>query len=119
MRAYPAAYLLQSVFALVTLLFAPLPGPQALEHNALVWLCLITIVVLAARRRLGQPHLLVLVTLAAYIGASVLLDTQQRYLVPVLPFMAVYAAVPIEAVLLWLRGLALQASGAATQSRIS
>jgi 4-amino-4-deoxy-L-arabinose transferase-like glycosyltransferase len=118
-REYPVAYLVQSVFALVTLLFGPLPGPQALEHNALVWLGLITILVLAVRRRLAQAHQLVLVTLATYVSVSVLLDTQQRYLVPVLPFVAVFAAVPIEAVLLWLRGLALHGSGTAAQSRIS
>jgi 4-amino-4-deoxy-L-arabinose transferase-like glycosyltransferase len=118
-RAYPLRYLVQSAFALVLLLFAPLPGPQALEHNGLVWLSLVSMLVLAFRRRLSRAHLLVLVTLGAYVGGSILLDTQQRYLVPVLPFMAVFGAVPIEAVLLWLRGLALHASGAATQSRIS
>jgi 4-amino-4-deoxy-L-arabinose transferase-like glycosyltransferase len=118
-RTYPVGYLVQTVFALVTLLFAPLPGPQALEHNGLVWLSLVTVLVLACQRRLGRTHVLVLVTLGAYVGASVVLDTQQRYLVPVLPFVAVFAAVPFEAVLLWLRGLAVHASGAATQSRIS
>jgi hypothetical protein len=118
-REYPVGYLVQSVFALVTLLFAPLPGPQALEHNGLVWVSLVTIGVLAFRRRLGRPHALVLATFGVYVGGSILLDTQQRYLVPVLPFVAVFGAVPVEAALRGLRALALHASGTATQSRIS
>jgi hypothetical protein len=98
-REYPIGYAAQSLFALVTLLFAPLPGPQALEHNALVWLALVTVGVLAARRQLGAPHALVLLTAAAYIGASILVDTQQRYLMPLLPLFAVFAAVPLAHVL--------------------
>jgi 4-amino-4-deoxy-L-arabinose transferase-like glycosyltransferase len=122
-RAYPVGYVAQSFFALVTLLFAPLPGPQALEHNALVWLGLIAGVALLVRRRLRAPHVLVLLTVGAYLAASILVDTQQRYLMPLLPLFSVLAAVPIAHVL---RSAAMrlsqtqgQPSGAATQSRIS
>jgi hypothetical protein len=129
-RAYPVGYVAQSFFALVTLLFAPLPGPQALEHNGLVWLALIAGVALALRRRLRAPHALVLLVLGAYVGASILVDTQQRYLMPVLPLFSVFAAVPVAHVL---RGVVIrtglrlprifvrpsQPSGAATQSRSS
>ena len=132
-RDYPVGYGVQSVFALVTLLFAPLPGPQALEHNGLIWLALITVVVLALRRQLGPPHALVLLTAGAYIGASILVDTQQRYLMPLLPLFAVFAAVPLAHILRaayerfgpGLRGTSrrtvgvAQDSGTATQSRIS
>jgi 4-amino-4-deoxy-L-arabinose transferase-like glycosyltransferase len=94
-RGYPIGYAVQSIFALVTLLFAPLPGPQALEHNGLVWLGLISAIVLAARRRLAAPNALVLATFGTYVGASILVDTQQRYLVPMLPILAIFAAVPV------------------------
>jgi hypothetical protein len=98
-RDYPAAYLVQTVFELVKLHFAPLPGPQALIHNTLVWLGLGGILVLAIRRRLGREHLLVLSVLGTYVIASVPVDTQQRYLVPVLPIYVTFAAVPIVALL--------------------
>ena len=80
-RDYPAAYLVQTAFELVKLHFAPLPGPQALIHNTLVWLGLGSMLVLAIRRQLGREHLLVLSVLATYVIASVPVDTQQRYLV--------------------------------------
>jgi hypothetical protein len=104
-RAYPVGYLVQSVFALVTLLFAPLPGPQALEHNLLVWAGLVTVLVLAVRRQLGPPHALVLAVTGTYIAASIALDTQVRYLLPVLPVFAIFAAVPLTALVR--RGLAI------------
>jgi 4-amino-4-deoxy-L-arabinose transferase-like glycosyltransferase len=116
-RGYPLAYLVQSVFALVTLLFAPLPGPQALEHNGLVWLGLVSLGFLAARRRLGAPRLVMAVALGAYVAASIVLDTQQRYLVPMLPIIAIFAAVPLASAVARVR--AFQPSGTATQSRIS
>jgi 4-amino-4-deoxy-L-arabinose transferase-like glycosyltransferase len=89
-RAYPVAYAVQSAFMVITLLFAPLPGPQALEHNGLVWLGLLAIGWFAFRRRLGQAHALVLMALVAYTGASILVDTQQRYLLPVLPIVTMF-----------------------------
>jgi hypothetical protein len=96
-RAYPLAYVAQSAFALITLLFAPLPGPQALEHNGLVWLGLVAIAGVCLRRRAGQAHALVLVALAAYVGASILVDTQQRYLLPVLPIITVFCGPAVTA----------------------
>jgi 4-amino-4-deoxy-L-arabinose transferase-like glycosyltransferase len=102
-RAYPVAYAVQSAFALVTLLFAPLPGPQALEHNGLVWLGLLSAISLGLRRRLGRQHVLVLIALGAYVGASILVDTQVRYLLPVLPIFAVFAGVPAAAFLVAIR----------------
>jgi hypothetical protein len=36
--------------------------------------------------------------LLAYTGACILVDTQQRYLVPMLPIVAAFAAVPVWAV---------------------
>jgi len=93
-QAYPIGYAVQSFFALVLLLFAPLPGPQALEHNGLVWLGLIGMFGMFASRRLGSPHWLVLGLLGAYVGASIVVDTQVRYLLPVLPIFAVFGGVP-------------------------
>jgi hypothetical protein len=98
-KAYPVGYAAQSTFALVTLLFAPLPGPQAVEHNGLVWLGLLATIALALRKRLRAPHALVLLTLGAYVAASILVDTQQRYLMPVLPVFALFAALPVAAAL--------------------
>jgi 4-amino-4-deoxy-L-arabinose transferase-like glycosyltransferase len=123
-RAYPVGYAVQSIFALVTLLFAPLPGPQALEHNGLVWLGLAAAIVLALRRRLGAPHALILTALGTYVGASILVDTQQRYLVPMLPILAILAAVPVtdllRRLLVWLRprirGTTAPASAAPTRA---
>ena len=102
-RAYPLGYVVQSAFALVTLLFAPLPGPQALEHNGLVWLGLVTMVALAMRRRLCAPHWLVLGALLTYLAASIAVDTQVRYLLPVVPIFAIFAAVPVAALVRRLR----------------
>ena len=98
-RDYPLGYVLQTPFEAVLLLFAPLPGPGALIHNGLVWLGLVSAVVLARRRRLGRPHVLILGLLATYVAASVVVDTQVRYLVPVLPIFAVFAAVPATSAL--------------------
>src|SRR5207245_417592 len=98
-KAYPIGYTAQSVFALTTLLFAPLPGPQALEHNGLVWLGLLAVAGLWRRRLLHAEHALVLVALAAYVGGSILVDTQVRYLMPVLPIFALFGAVPVAAAL--------------------
>ena len=55
--------------------------------------------VLAWKRRLGRPHALALGVVAVYLGSSVLLDTQVRYLVPLLPLYAAFAAVPLSALL--------------------
>jgi 4-amino-4-deoxy-L-arabinose transferase-like glycosyltransferase len=96
-RRYPLAYVLQTPFQVVTLFFAPLPGPQALIHNSLVWLAIGGVLWLWWRRSLRAEHWLVLGCLAAYAGASVVLDTQQRYLVPMLPIVAAFAALPIGA----------------------
>jgi 4-amino-4-deoxy-L-arabinose transferase-like glycosyltransferase len=94
-RAYPVGYVVQSAFDVVTLLFEPLPGPQALEHNGLVWLGLLAGAALALRRRLRREHALVLTALGAYVGASIVVDTQVRYLVPVIPIIAVFGALPV------------------------
>jgi 4-amino-4-deoxy-L-arabinose transferase-like glycosyltransferase len=96
-RAYPVGYLATTTFELVKIQFAPLPGPQALVHNATVWLGLVSGVVLLARRRLTRAHLPVLAALFGYVGAAVLVDTQVRYLLPVLPIYAIFAAVPLAA----------------------
>lgn len=102
-RAYPVGYIVQSVFAVVTLLFAPLPGPQALEHNGLVWLGIASGVSLLLRRHVRGPQALVLAALGAYVAASILVDTQVRYLLPVLPIFAVFAGLPLAGGLNWLR----------------
>ena len=96
-RAYPVGYMVQSVFALVTLLFAPLPGPQALEHNGLVWLGLLAMTVLAIRRQLCAAHWLLLGPLLTYVAASIAVDTQVRYLLPVMPIFAIFGAAPLAA----------------------
>jgi 4-amino-4-deoxy-L-arabinose transferase-like glycosyltransferase len=98
-RAYPIGYLATTAFELVKIQFAPLPGPQALVHNATVWLGLVSAAVLLVRRRLGRLHLPVLAAVVGYVGAAVLVDTQVRYLLPVLPFYAMFAAVPLSAFL--------------------
>lgn len=98
-RAYPLGYLATTLFELVKIQFAPLPGPQALIHNATVWLGLISGVVLLVRRRLRHEHLVVLAALVGYVGAAVLVDTQVRYLLPVLPIYAMFAAVPLTSLL--------------------
>jgi hypothetical protein len=96
-RRYPLAYVLQTPFQVVTLFFAPLPGPQALIHNSLVWLAVGGVLWLWWRRKLRGEHWLLLGCVAAYAGASVVLDTQQRYLVPMLPIVAAFAALPVGA----------------------
>jgi 4-amino-4-deoxy-L-arabinose transferase-like glycosyltransferase len=96
-RRYPVAYLLQTPFEVVKLLFAPLPGPQALIHNTLVWLSIGSAVWLCWRRRLRREHWLALGFVLAYAAACVLVDTQQRYLVPMLPIVSAFAAVPLWA----------------------
>ena len=93
-RDYPIGYVVQSAFELVKLHFAPLPGPQALIHNTTVWLGIGAAIVLGAHHCLRRPHLLVLGALAGYVAASILVDTQVRYLLPVLPIYASLAAVP-------------------------
>jgi 4-amino-4-deoxy-L-arabinose transferase-like glycosyltransferase len=98
-RAYPVGYLATTAFELVKIQFAPLPGPQALVHNATVWLGLLSGLVLLVRRRLGRAHLPVVAAVVGYVGAAVLVDTQVRYLLPVLPMYAMFAAVPMSAVL--------------------
>jgi hypothetical protein len=95
---YPVGYAAQSVFALVMLLFAPLPGPQALEHNGLVWLGLAGMTGILAGRGLGRGHALVLTVLGAYVGASIVVDTQVRYLLPVLPVFAMFGGVTLARV---------------------
>jgi 4-amino-4-deoxy-L-arabinose transferase-like glycosyltransferase len=97
-REYPVAYVVQTPFEVVKLLFAPLPGPQALIHNSLVWLSLATMVFLAYRRRLNRGGWLLLGVFVAYVALCVPVDTQQRYLVPMLPICAAFAAVPLWAV---------------------
>jgi CHASE2 domain-containing sensor protein len=92
-------YVAQSAFELVKLHFTPLPSVGALIHNSIVWLALVAGAVLAWRRRLGRPHALALGIVAVYLGSSVLLDTQVRYLVPLLPLYAAFAAVPLSALL--------------------
>jgi 4-amino-4-deoxy-L-arabinose transferase-like glycosyltransferase len=96
-RQYPLQYLVQSAFELVKLLFTPLPSAQALIHNATVWLAIVTGAVLAWRRQLGAPHVLVIGVVFAFIVESVALDTQVRYLWPFLPYFTTFAAVPIAA----------------------
>ena len=96
-RAYPVAYAVQSVFALVMLLFAPLPGPQALIHST-VWLELLGVVVWRSAAASGR-HTLVLLVLGGYIGASVLIDTQVRYVLPGLPIFAVFGGAIVAEVL--------------------
>jgi 4-amino-4-deoxy-L-arabinose transferase-like glycosyltransferase len=98
-REYPVGYVVQTVFELVKLHFAPLPGPQALIHNTTVWLGVVAGISLAVRRRLRAPHALVLGSVAAYVAAISLLDTQVRYLLPVLPIYAILAAVPLTSAL--------------------
>jgi hypothetical protein len=39
----------------------------------------------------------VLAAVIGYVGAAVLVDTQVRYLLPVLPIYAMFAAVPLSA----------------------
>jgi hypothetical protein len=100
-RAYPIGYAAQSLFALVLLLFAPLPGPQAWLHNGIVWLGLISIggLLWRGRPRLNGPRLLMLLVLGAYVGVSILVDTQVRYLLPVLPLFAIFGGLPVAALL--------------------
>jgi hypothetical protein len=94
-RKYPLQYLVQSVFEFVKLNFAPLPGVQALVHNATIWLALGTLVWLAAQRRIKAAHAVIVVPLVVYVGVSILVDTQVRYILPMLPVYAVLAAVPL------------------------
>ena len=103
-RGYPIGYAVQSIFFLALLLFAPLPGPQALQHNGLVWLGLIGIASLVARRRPGRAPALLLGVLGTYVGASIVVDTQVRYLWPVLPLFALFGAPVLAAAARFARG---------------
>jgi 4-amino-4-deoxy-L-arabinose transferase-like glycosyltransferase len=94
-RQYPLQYLVQSVFELVKLLFTPLPSAQALIHNTTLWLAIVTGAVLAWRRQLGAPHVLVIGVVLAFVLESVALDTQVRYVWPFLPYVTAFAAVPV------------------------
>jgi hypothetical protein len=82
-----------------------------LEHNGLVWLGLAGMIGLMAAHRLGRAHALVLTVLGAYVGASILVDTQVRYLLPVLPLLAMFGGVPVAR--------AVAALGFAAQARRS
>ncbi len=101
-RAYPVQSLLQSFFELVKLLFAPLPGPSTLAHNGTVWLGFIGMGMCAARHRLDRAHAAVLGSFLAYLAASSVGDAQVRYSEPVLPIIALYAAVAILDPVTWL-----------------
>jgi 4-amino-4-deoxy-L-arabinose transferase-like glycosyltransferase len=94
-RQYPVQYAVQSIFELVKLLFTPLPSPQAVIHNATVWLALVSGAVLAFQRRLGRPHVLVSGLVGAFVLESAALDTQVRYLWPFMPYFSAFAAVPL------------------------
>lgn len=89
---YPVQFVAQSLFEVVKLHFQPLPGIQALVHNATVWLGAAGVVAAGRRRQLGRPHALVLLATGGYVGASVVVDTQVRYLLPVLPVYICFAA---------------------------
>jgi hypothetical protein len=107
-RKYPLQYLAQSVFELVKLNFAPFPSPAGSVHNITVWLALLSGVVFAVGRRLNRLHGVVLLTLAVYVGSAILVDTQTRYSVPIVPIYAAFAAALPAAVLEWLARSGLQ-----------
>jgi hypothetical protein len=91
-RKYPLQYVAQSAFEVVKLNFAPFPSPPGSVHNITIWLALVSGLVLAAFRRLNRLHGVLLLTLGVYVGAAVLVDTQTRYIVPMLPVYAAFAA---------------------------
>ena len=101
-RKYPLQYLAQSAFEVVKLNFAPFPSPAGSAHNITVWLALVSGGVLAARRRLNRLHGVVLLALGVYVGAAVLVDTQTRYIVPMLPVYAAFATAAPASMLEWL-----------------
>jgi 4-amino-4-deoxy-L-arabinose transferase-like glycosyltransferase len=94
-RKYPLQYALQSGFEFIKLHFEPLPGRQAVVHNATIWLALGSLAWLVTRRRLRRTHLLLVGPVVVYVGVSVLVDTQVRYIVPMLPVYSILAAVPL------------------------
>lgn len=100
-RAYPVQYVAQAAFELVKVQFAPLPGFQALVHNATVWLAWIGALTLIVRRRLTRDQGLLLLVVGAYLASSVVLDTQVRYLVPVLPLYGLFAGWTVSRIGLW------------------
>jgi 4-amino-4-deoxy-L-arabinose transferase-like glycosyltransferase len=101
-RKYPLQYLVQSGFEVVKLNFAPFPSPAGSVHNITVWLALLSGGVFAVRRRLNRLHGVVLVALGVYVGSAVLVDTQTRYSVPLLPVYAAFATAAPAAMLAWL-----------------
>jgi 4-amino-4-deoxy-L-arabinose transferase-like glycosyltransferase len=109
-RKYPLQYLAQSVFELVKLNFAPFPSPAGSVHNITVWLAVLSAVVFAAGRRLNRLHGLVLLVLGVYVGSAILVDTQTRYSVPIVPIYAAFAAALPAALLEWLARGGLRAT---------
>jgi hypothetical protein len=106
-RHYPLQYVLQSGFEFVKLQFAPFPSPAGSYHDLQVWLGLLGIIALAVRRRLTAERWLLVLPLAAYVGVSILLDTQTRYILPLLPVYVVFGGGLVAALLqLPLRALA-------------
>ncbi len=100
-RAYPVQYLAQSAFELVKLHFAPLPSQPGTVHNVTVWLAFLGIAGVAVRRRIAAGRALVLGTVAVYVALSVLVDAQERYILPVLPIYAIFAAALPAALVEW------------------
>jgi hypothetical protein len=98
-RKYPLQYLVQSVFEVVKLNFAPFPSPAGSVHNITVWLALLSGAVFGLRRRFNRLHGVVLLALGVYVGSAVLVDTQTRYSVPILPVYAVFATAAPAALL--------------------
>jgi 4-amino-4-deoxy-L-arabinose transferase-like glycosyltransferase len=101
-RKYPLQYLAQSAFEVVKLNFAPFPSPAGSVHNLTIWLALLSATIFAARRRLNRLHGVVLLALGVYVGGAILVDTQTRYVLPMLPVYAVFATAAPAALLEWL-----------------
>ena len=124
-RKYPLQYIAQSVFELVKLNFAPFPSPAGSFHNVTLWFAVLSGVAFAVGRKLNRLHAVALVALGTYVAAAVTVDTQTRYILPMLPVYALFATALPAAVLDWLvRGArrmlgqteAVAASGASSAS---
>jgi hypothetical protein len=101
-RKYPLQYIAQSAFEVVKLNFAPVPSPAGSFHNVTLWFAILSGVAFAIGRKFGRLHGVVLLTLGTYIAAAVTVDTQTRYILPMLPVYAIFATALPAAVLEWL-----------------
>ena len=101
LRKYPVQYVTQSGLEFVKLHFAPLPNLKAVLHNGTMWLAFGALFTLLVRRRFTRSRLLILGMLAVYVGVSIAVDSQVRYVVPVLPIYGPLAGSAVVAIVGW------------------